>query len=436
VNAAAALGAREELSPAVVDQVRRSVRGVLQEAPAYADASAEKRRALANRMVDLGLVAAGLIDEDRRLTERVARRSRPSAMAAAQSAGDQLGLQATRAAAGTITAVRDAIDFPTYVGSLITGVFQAILTSSTQQVGAIGDLVDNVASSAEDFAASVGTGEVTAWLVAKFPQLLVGSEDGVRPRPGVDLAEHADQLRAALGGDGDPTDPESLMDLGRRAMARNKQQVLGTMMQMGLQRIVVDEGRIHASMDLRVDANSGSQEAKGARDDWRVNAGASGTFGNGIWGASASASTSIGQVKSDAQLTTEQIGLRAGLRSSVDLTFRTDQVPLDRFADEHARVKLASAARVPADVSGATPQSILTGAPGNVTAPSLAEPQPVPAPPAPPAVTGRRTDAIAAAPAGAAAGAPAGAAAGTPAGAAAGAPAPGKGAAVTPAPSG
>jgi hypothetical protein len=371
-----AVKARRALPPAVVDEVRRSVRGVLERAPAYAQATDDERRDLARGMVDLGLVAAGLADEERESAERL-RKRRP--LAAAQSAGDQLSMAATRAAAGTLTGLRDAIDFPNYVGSLITGVFQAILNSSVTQIGSLSDLVQNVGVSAEDYANSVDDSEVARWLVAKFPRLLV-SPDGssVQPTASVDLSEHTTELQKILGGGGDVTDPDALMDMGRQKMAADKQQVLATMTQLGLQRIVVDEGRIHASMDLRVDAQSGSAEAKAARDDWRVNAGASGSFGNGIWGASASASTSVGQVHSDSQLTNEQIGARAGLRSSVDLAFRTDQVPIDKVASRSARAHLAAASQ-PADVSGGS--GILSSLPQNFAAPSLDQTGQAPAAP-------------------------------------------------------
>jgi hypothetical protein len=370
-------------SPEVLAEVRRTVRRTLESVPSWAQANPERRRALAQGMVDLGMAAAGLANEEHRASGRAASRRKGTRRARGLSAGDQLGLQATRAAAGALTAAKDAIDFPAYVSSLITGVFQAILTSSTVQIGSLGDLVDGVAKSAEDFEASVTDGEVAAWLTAKFPRLLVASEGSVAAASGVDLSDHAQELSAGLGtGDGDdPSDPETLMDLGRAKMARDKQSTLATMMKLGLQRIVVDEGRIHASMDLRVDATSGSQEARAQRDDWRVNAGAQGGFNTGIWSASASASTSVGQVKSDAQLTNEQIGLRAGLRSSVDLAFRTDQVPIDKLASASARVHLERAARVPEDVSGA---SILPSMPSNFSAPSLDVPA-VPAPPSAPA---------------------------------------------------
>jgi len=372
-----------QLPPEVLDEVRRSVHGVLSRAPVYAAASPEKKRELAKGLVDLGVVAAGLMNAERKSREKLRNRSRRSArVARAQSAGDQLGMQATRAAAGTLTGLRDALDFPTYVGSLITGVFQAILNSSTTQIGSLSELVDGVGVSAEDYASSVDDSEVARWLVGKFPKWLKAGEspDSVEAVPGIDLEEHAAEIQRVLGAEADASDPSALLDSARLKMAQDKQKTLATMIQMGLQRIVVDEGRIHASMDLRVDAQSGSQEAKASREDWRVNAGASGSFGYGPWGASVSASTSVGQVHSDAQLTNEQIGARAGLRSSVELAFRTDQVPLDKVASRSARAHLDNAARS-VDVGGG--QSILAPAPSNFAAPSLDVPATPPAPQAP-----------------------------------------------------
>jgi len=360
-----------DMRPEVLAAVRRSVRELLEATPSYGLADQETRRALAERMVAVSLVAARLADEDQRLTEQVRRRARP-AFARAQSAGDQLGLQAVREAGTAIRSVKDSIDFPTYVGTLITGVFQAILSSTTLQLGSLGELLDNVSASAEDFEGTIGDPEVARWLVAKFEFLVPGPDGKVVVRPGVDLAEKLPQLQAGLGvgegelGDLDPQDLEgSLFPLARRRIGRDKQQVLGTMIQMGLQRIVVDEGRIHASMDLRVDAQSGSQHDLAQRNDWRVSTAASGSFGVGPWSASASVSASVGQVKSDHQFTNEQLGVRAGLRSSVDLAFRTEQVPLDRLADEKQRVRLEKAARVPASVTEGG--SILAPAPAPVS---------------------------------------------------------------------
>jgi hypothetical protein len=378
--------------PELLAEVRRRVRDLLQQSDGWGASDPQDRRRVAKRMVDVGMIAAGLLAEDKRITDEVERSARARrGLAQAQAAGDQLGMQATRSAADTLEAVKDAIDFPTYVGSLITGVFQAILTSSVTQVGALGEMLDNVAATADEFAeGSVSDTEVTRWAVQKFRWMTADDSGTLQIRPGVEISDHAGELQTALSasssevGGIDPSDLDStLTPLIRRKLGRDKQTALASMVQMGLQRIVVDEGRIHASMDLRVDAQSASQEQRNQRDDWRVNAAASAQFGTGMWGASASASTSIGQVKSDAQYTAEQIGVRAGLRSSVDLAFRTEQVPLTMMADPNARARIDNNARVPADVSGG--QSILQDIHQGFQAPSLDVPA-TPAAPAAPAV--------------------------------------------------
>ena len=383
---------------ALHELVRRSVRSTLEGSALYRAAAPEARRDLAKKLVNVAMIAATLLDEDRRLTEQAAlqRAERRRPLAQAQSAGDQLGMQATRAAAGTLAAVRDTINFPVFVQSLITGVFQAILSSSVQQLGSLGEMLDGVSATADDFQGTISDAEVRQWLVGKFPSLFVVADGGVALRPEVDLSTQTGTLRTGLsasddevsGIDGEDLE-ETLMPLARRKMARDRQSLLATMVQMGLQRIVVDEGRIHASMDLRVDAQSGSTEERAQRDDYRINAAAAGSFSYGPWGASASASTSIGQVKSDQQYTNEQIGVRAGLRSSVDLAFRTEQVPLDRMADQHARVRIDANSRVPADVSGG--QSILGAAP----VPSSFNALPIgdiPAPPEAPTLPGAKSE--------------------------------------------
>ena len=381
--------------PGLHDLVRQSVRKTLEGSPLYQAASADERRDLAQKLVNVGMIAAQLLDADHRLTMEAARRraGRRPPLARSQSAGAQLGMEATRAAAGTLTAVRDSINFPVFVQSLITGVFQAILSSSVQQLGSLGEMLDAVGATADEFQATIQDAEVAQWLIGKFPSLFTIGDTGVAVRPAVDLSTQAAQLQAGLsatedevsGIDGEDLEG-TLMPLARRKMARDKQSLLATMVQMGLQRIVVDEGRIHASMDLRVDARSGSTEEKAERDDWRVTAGAAGSFGYGPFGASASVSTSVGQVKSDQQYTDEQIAVRAGLRSSVDLAFRTEQVPLDRMADQHARVRIDANARVPADVSAGSSILPTSPAPSSFNALPTGDipPPPTLTPPTPP----------------------------------------------------
>src|SRR5262245_56682581 len=255
-----------------------------------------------------------------------------------------MGMAAARAAGGTIQALKTAIDFPGFVTSLINGVFGAITSSAITQLTQLSDLLDNVSASTESFAEqNIRDEDIVSWTVAKFP-FFVRQDRDLALREGTDLASQARTLKEGLGASDsevsgiDESDlVGTLGPLVKRKMGRDRQQILGTLVQMGLQRIVVDEGRLHASMDMRVDTRSVSEKDKRSRSEFGVEAKASGSFGVGAWGASASVATNYSQVQSDAQYTKKKIDTRAALRSSVDLAFRTEQIPLDRMADKHAR---------------------------------------------------------------------------------------------------
>ncbi|MEO8553549.1 MAG: hypothetical protein ABI678_26425, partial [Kofleriaceae bacterium] len=331
-------------APDVHAAVRHAVRAMLVESPAFTAAPPEERKQIANKLVNVGLVAARMLEKDDQLTREIS--ERPAPVARGLDASDQLGMAAVNAAGRTVRNLRDSIAFPEFVQSLITGTFQAILTSSTMQLGSLGELLDNVSASSTDFESTIPDNDVRSWAVQRFSFLrLVEGTVGMANQE-ADIHQYDAQLKAALsasdsdvGGIGGSDLESSLLPLVRRKMGRDRQGILATLVQMGLQRIVVDDGRLEASMDLRVDAQSNSQEDQQALDSLGITAGASGSFGVGPWGASVQASTAIGRVRSDHQQTQEQIAARAALRSSVQLAFRTEQVPLDRMADAGARVR-------------------------------------------------------------------------------------------------
>jgi hypothetical protein len=301
-------------------------------------------------------------------------------------------MQATNAAAGTLKATQEALAFPQYVQSLITGVFQAITSSGLQQLESLADLLENVSASSDSFAArNLKESDVADWAARRLPFLVRGDDGKLAVREGEDLTDQQAVIKDGLGlsdeeaGSIDEGDlAGTLLPLARRKMVRDRQAILATLTQMGLQRVVVDEGRLHASMDMRVDTRSLSEEDKASRSEFKINAGASANVGMGLWGASAYVNTSYATVESDRQNTKEEIALRAGLRSSVDLAFRTEQLPLDRMASPATRAKLDARALVPADVSAGpgllTPDRI--AAPTGEVGPKLPE---GPAPSAKPA---------------------------------------------------
>ena len=154
-------------------------------------------------------------------------------------------------------------------------------------------------------------------------------------------------LRLAFGlssEDSVPTtgDPENLVPLARSSLARNRQQMLSTMVMLGLQRIVIESGRLHASMRFHIDTRSAAQADAGSQFDLRNTTSASGSFGYGPWGASASMTNTIGYVSTQKTQTTEEMNTDLNLDSSVELVFKTDYLPLDRLAgrDQVDRIKV------------------------------------------------------------------------------------------------
>ncbi len=397
----------ERVEPAprarTLDAVRTAVRGLLEESDAYREAPAELQRDLAEKLVSVSMHAADLLDDDVRITRALGERrpaqaaERPGAapaLAEAQAAGEHLGMQATRASGRTIREIREALDFPTFVTNLITGVFQSISTSNLQQLESMSDLLAAVSLSAEDFAGQhITDQDATAWIAARSALFrLVDGDEGpeLDLAPDADLAEHTDALRTLLDATEDEVlgvdDSElaaTLLPLVRRKIGRERQQILATLVMMGLRKVVVDDGRLHASMDLRVDTRSAAEQMEASRRDFRMNTSASANFGIGAWGASASMSASVGYVQSDQVHTQEEIATRAGLRSSVDLVFHTEPVQLGQMATPETRRRIQSNARVPA--AWEDNQSLL-GTP-RLTPPSLGTVPPLPTPPPLPTTT-------------------------------------------------
>src|SRR5262249_7872389 len=222
----------------------------------------------------------------------------------------------------------------------------------------------NVASSMEGFADSqVGVAGARAWLAERFPGnfAVEGPEDDTTPEeraqmtpderaeaaadrdrntrlvlaPGASMPSDA-ALRSALSvreQDGLPSGgPEALVGFARAALARNRQQMLSSMVMMGLQRIVIESGRINAGMRFHIDARSAANEDRGSSFDLHNEVSASGSVGFGPWGASASIKNTIGYVTTEQTRTTEEINTSVDLNSSVELVFRSDYVPLSRLA--------------------------------------------------------------------------------------------------------
>ncbi|CAN7557670.1 hypothetical protein LJR225_004072 [Phenylobacterium sp. LjRoot225] len=344
--------AAETPSPAV----RAVVRDLLTTSQAYQDLDPATRREIAGSLVRISSTAAALADQAEVMP-------RPM-LAAAQDAGQTFSGVAADKVAGTTKAILNAVSFPRFVTELINGVFKAMNDSNQQQMASYVELIKNVAATTEGFAdANIGVAGAREWLAERFPAtfMIQGDEDDttaeeraqmtpeerseyqqerdastrLRLRPGASMpTEQALKTAFGLGpGESVPSgDPESLVGIARAAMAKNRQQTLSTMVMMGLQRIVIDSGRLNASMRFHIDTHSLAADDRGSSFDVRNETSAEVGAKVGPWGVDAKMKNTIGYVSTERTQSTEEMNTSLDLNSSVELIFHTDYVPLGRLA--------------------------------------------------------------------------------------------------------
>jgi hypothetical protein len=205
--------------------VGREVRRLLETSPAYRRLPAPAQQSVAR---DTARIAVYLVE--------------PEGMRATDLPG------AVAPLAGLVA----EIDFPAFVSSLIDGVFQAIVDASIEQMRAYAELVRNVAQTVDQFASAATSDEAARhWLATTYADCFeLDTRTGkLRLRTGVDCADNLPRLRLLtrqkslrkLG----PNDVEKkLVPAARRGMAAGRQQLLAAMTLMGINRIVVTDGRI------------------------------------------------------------------------------------------------------------------------------------------------------------------------------------------------
>jgi hypothetical protein len=340
--------------------VRIAIRDLLQSCEAFQRVDPAVRRELAQGLVTIGAAAVALSESPAETPAETPPPGRATPLVRAQSAGSEFSGVAAQRVAGTTQQILNAVSFPRFVTELITGVFKAMIDSNQQQMNAYVELIKNVAASTEGFAdANVGAQGARQWLVERFPSqfTIEGEVDDFGMEPGQKLTaeEQAERdaetrlrlkpnatmpseaaLRTTLGlGEQESIssgDPESLVPLVRNALAKSRQQMLATMVMLGMQRIVIESGRLSANMRFHIDTRSAASDDRGSTFDMRNDIETSGKFGYGPWGAEAKMKNTIGYVSTQKTQTTEEMNTDLDLSSSVELVFKTDYVPLDRLA--------------------------------------------------------------------------------------------------------
>lgn len=233
----------------------------------------------------------------------------------------------------------DAVDFPGFVAGLVTGTFQAIVDATAQQVREYANLVSSIARSVDDFSKdSVTAFQVREWLADKhsedlrieLPQPGSGKSPRLLPRPNREgksptWLKDYDLQDESLS---EEVTNRKLVLKGRNRLGEERLQALASMVLMGINRVVVNEGQINARLQFHAAARDSKQAEIANLSQGR----AIGIAGRQVSMKSA-AKTQVSTLKANTQA---DASIKANLMGEVRLKFSTETFSLERFADSPA----------------------------------------------------------------------------------------------------
>ncbi len=354
------------LDDSTLGAVRPHVKRLLEQSPGFNELSLEKQRELAKTMVRVASYMSnpeGLAKEELTPGKSILSHSQAGGVGGAKDkASDKIGTFAGAdfkggAMAEGVSQFKEligAVDFPLFVGGLIENVFQAIVTASIQQMEAYADLLKSVAQTVDQFAKdNISPNNARDWLADKYPdelgldesdaeesgapQLTVQTEDtdGLYARINAEM-----ELANPLSDISDPEEETRLVQAARLQMAKSRQQLLSSMVVLGINRIVITDGAINAKVVFRLKA--GDQAERKARaslydrdSSYNRNTTAAGAhFG---WGGAATKNTNVQShmtsVSSSVDESSEsKAELKAKLTGEVRVNFKSDYFPMEKLA--------------------------------------------------------------------------------------------------------
>lgn len=343
----------------------------------------------------------------------------------------QGGFTATAAREGAKVAgmLLNEVKFPQFVAGLIEGVFSSIVKSSIEQMRAYQEMIAAVAQSLHQFMDdNVSANQGRDSMVDQFPDLFeIGTDEWgdsgeprLRLRDGVDEQEALQRVNNKLEFENgalksldlsDDNVEKALVENSRIQLARQRQQLMASLVLMGINRIVVTDGRISAKIIYDVRAQDRLSKRRSAtavdvaRDRWgrvQTTHAGEGTYDRG--GSESRSRTedsrdydadyfAKGEYKyenkpiitaqtSASEISDASLQTKIQLTGAVDVNFKSDYLPLDRMATPQMIATIQGNAS-PADPNVVpSPKNPASAAPGGAIAPA---PGTAPAPAAQPA---------------------------------------------------
>ncbi len=375
------------------NEIARQVRAKLGKNPALTAMSEKKREEVLRHTADIVAAMAT------RPSASPSSASPPDVYAIAAAAPTQSNAPAL--GEGVRVGVTEAarmvreINFPAFVASLIEGTFHSIVKSSIEQMNAYAEMVKSVAQSLNEFRdENVSQNQGRDFLVKKYPQFL--QLDTSTGEPKVTMRQGADEsnlpnfqkdlnLPEPVDSLDEDTIQNKLVPAARDEVARGRQQLLATVILMGINRIIVTDGRINAKMKFTLHAtdydNVGTittEQKAGDKSTWDYQrdkegaATATWNYAQGDYQKVSQPDVRVASVSdTDASLTAS-----GQMMGEVAINFRSETFPLEKMVNTDQLMRLNQAQ---AGAGRATPPPGAS-APTQPTAPPPAAP-PAPAPP-------------------------------------------------------
>jgi hypothetical protein len=209
-------------------------------------------------------------------------------------------------------------------------------------------LLSNVAKTVDQFMAdNITDNQARDYLAGRYPgHFKVEADDNgarVRVREGADDRPKPNfktdlNIAEDVSLDDDVAE-EKLVPAARRSLAQQRHSLLSTMVLMGINRIVVTSGRIRAQMGFHIHAQDRADVATASQFDTAHEARTKMSFGGGLAGflggpkGQLETRHSVTYVSSTKKNSSDELDVKADLTGEVDLKFKSDYFPMERFAD-------------------------------------------------------------------------------------------------------
>lgn len=349
--------------------VRPEVRKILESSPAYARLPRDEQLEIANNMVK---VASCIANPNGLASQELSDKPGGGVLVHAQGplappapAGKDFKAGAVDAGVKGFDKMVKTVDFPKFVSGLIQGVFKAIVDSSIDQMKAYGTLLANVAKSVGEYANdNISMNNGRDWLAQKYPDAIKVEEgsgsgafavgDSPAPQPRITATgENPEEALRRISQDlqlaqpvTDISDEEQearLVQAARLQMAKSRQQLLASMVMLGINRIVITDGLIKAKVHFHMEGKDvlsrGYTASTADRNELRTQTGVSASYGGWFSPVDASVSSeidtlSVSTAESKSQENSaSEAKVEADLYGEVKVNFKSDYFPMEKMAN-------------------------------------------------------------------------------------------------------